>query len=46
MMKCTCVDWRENIGKFDGMCLLAANHRQAYDGKIFRFCPWCGKRLK
>jgi hypothetical protein len=28
------------------MIFIAAVHHCGYDGKVFNFCPWCGRELK
>ena len=47
-MICDCQDWKSNIDKVNGPILLqvARNPEQSgYDGKLFAYCPWCGKKL-
>ena len=43
-----CSDWKPNIEKVNAPLMLAAArnpHHKQYDGKPFRFCPWCGQEL-
>jgi hypothetical protein len=44
---CGCSDWDTEMPKINGPIILAsirAGHN-TYDGKPFRFCPWCGSKL-
>lgn len=43
--ECGCLDWRENIGIINGMLSTLATHGIQYRGKLFNYCPWCGKLL-
>jgi hypothetical protein len=46
-MNCKCKEWIENIGKIDGAFEFKANHGCGdYNGKKFKYCPWCGKELE
>lgn len=48
-LHCPCPDWEPGIRKIDGPIALQAvrtGGAYQYDGKPFRFCPWCGQRLK
>jgi hypothetical protein len=44
-----CEDWKPNSEKVDApMVLLHARNPstyKGYDGKPFKFCPWCGQPL-
>jgi hypothetical protein len=43
-----CTDWREQIAKVNGpieMQAIRSGFRHQYDGKPFKFCPWCGQEL-
>ena len=43
--KCSCKEWEDNIEILNApfnMGLIAVGE---YRGKIFDFCPWCGKSL-
>lgn len=45
---CSCPDWAPNIKKVDGPIALQAvrsGGAYQYDGKPFKFCPWCGRGL-
>lgn len=44
--RCDCADWKENIGKVDGLVTLAAVHGFMWTGRPFRHCPWCGTQLR
>lgn len=44
---CDCSDWDENIDKIlDPQVFLFLTKGVEYDGKHFKFCPWCGQALK
>lgn len=48
-MICNCIDWKFNIDKVNAPFMLAAARnpgRINYDGKQFRYCPWCSKPLR
>lgn len=48
-MICNCIDWKFNIDKVNAPFILAAARnpgRINYDGKQFRYCPWCSKPLR
>ena len=46
-MTCTCKDWLKNIDKLNAPWMLSLVHGCiGYDGRIFKYCPWCGKKLK
>ena len=40
-----CEDWRQGIEELSGMATMLYVHGGRYQGKQFRFCPWCGKPL-
>lgn len=43
---CKCKDWKENINKLNAGAVMSFIHGMGgYSGKIFSFCPWCGKKL-
>jgi len=45
-MNCSCKDWQENIDFLNAgfvMCLVHGS--SGYEGKVFKFCPWCGAEL-
>ena len=45
-VKCNCQDWKENINKVNaGFGLSAIHGLGGYQGKVFKYCPWCGKKL-
>ena len=47
IQRCDCKDWEENIKKVDAGFVFLATHfnSKGYDGKPFKFCPWCAKEL-
>ena len=50
MNYCNCKDWKPQSSIIDGALGMDQIHSataQNYDKfKIFRFCPWCGSKLK
>lgn len=47
-LDCTCQDWIENIEKLNAplrLQTIRSGFTWQYDGKKFRYCPWCGKEL-
>lgn len=47
MAKCICPDFRENIDKINGPFVLQrARGGVGYQGKRFKYCPWCGSELE
>lgn len=44
---CECKDWQNNIYKVNGPMTLQAIRMgtKGYDGKKFKYCPWCAKKL-
>lgn len=47
-MDCTCIDWKQNIDKLNSPFVLQSARsggKSQYNGKVFEFCPWCGKNL-
>ena len=45
MKDCDCADWQKCSPQIDAIMTLAWNHGIQYTGKVFVYCPWCGKRL-
>jgi len=47
---CWCADWALNIDKVNApnQLLFARNPGtyKGYEGAQFRFCPWCGEKLR
>ena len=43
--KCKCKDWKRDMPNIIGMSVMMQNHGMGYRGKIFEYCPWCGKKL-
>ena len=48
MLECDCVEWRKNFQQIKEIMLFCQNQTAApkYAGDIFRYCPWCGKKLQ
>lgn len=46
-LECGCADWKPQMEKINGPIVLQSLRagRDLYDGKAFKFCPWCGVRL-
>jgi len=47
--RCDCEDWIPECEKINAPIQLQSarsGFRWQYDGKPFKFCPWCGKKLK
>jgi hypothetical protein len=44
MQDCSCQDWKEGMPQIEGAQVLAHTHGTAYTGKVFLYCPWCGKK--
>jgi len=42
---CNCEDWERGIASLEELALMAFFRGILYDGKIFKYCPWCGRRL-
>ena len=48
MSECSCPDWKPQIEKVNAPIQLQSvrsGFRWKYDGKPFKFCPWCGHEL-
>ena len=47
-MNCTCEEWEKGIKEIDGYIDFATLHgfKDWRDNPKFKFCPWCGKRLR
>jgi len=49
MRICSCDSWNDNIDKFlaPRIILFHTSPRlyEGYLGKLFVYCPWCGKKL-
>lgn len=41
---CDCVEYQEGMPQIIGAQCLANNHGMKYTGRIFLYCPWCGKK--
>lgn len=53
MMSCNCKDWQKYISLIDVALELAQTHTHSAWVKIiypkeaiFKFCPWCGNRMR
>jgi len=48
MKKYCCSDWDENIEKVNGQIVLQSLRagRDLFNGKPFKFCPWCGSTIE
>ena len=45
VVECDCDDWKRGMPEIEAAQFLATNHGSPYTGEVFRFCPWCGRRL-
>lgn len=49
-MTCTCKDWEPNIKIINEYIMMNALHSygnpKGYSGKVIKYCPWCGKKLR
>ena len=45
MLNCTCDDWKDCAHQIFAAQELAWLNGWEYEGKVFKFCPWCGKEL-
>ena len=46
MIFCKCESWKKSMKYITGAETLAYHHGWKYEGDRFRFCPWCGKKVK
>lgn len=47
LVECKCPDWAPNVDILNGSFVMSWVHGGGgYGGKLFVFCPWCGKKLK
>jgi len=45
--KCNCADYARGIDKINGYIASGILHQMPeYNGKPFKYCPWCGSKLK
>ena len=45
--KCDCAKWRNNITQLDLLILYANKHGYEVENiMFFKYCPWCGRKLK
>jgi len=42
---CPCDKWRENFPKINAPFLLPLTAVGEYNGKPFKYCPWCKEEL-
>jgi len=45
-VECTCKKWKEWQPVFKGRDIVLLQHNMPYEGPVFAYCPWCGKKLK
>lgn len=47
LVVCECPDWAPSVDILNGAFVMSSIHGGGgYTGKLFKFCPWCGKELK
>lgn len=44
-MACTCDGWEKGYPEFDKFIMLGFSHGIFWQGGVWEFCPWCGKRI-
>jgi len=45
--KCTCQKWKQHIPRLESLVMIGFVHGMTVEhGVVFKFCPWCGKKLK
>ena len=46
--RCDCKEWKKGIVQIDGFIIFASTHSfiEKYTGAVFKYCPWCGTKLK
>lgn len=48
-MICKCADWKPNMELVNEPLLFCAARNPGqwnYEGKVFKYCPWCGSELQ
>ena len=43
---CSCKKFKKSIDQIRGAQIFAHTHGWNYTGYVFKFCPFCGKKLK
>ena len=43
--RCDCEDYKESMPQISSAQVLAWTHKMLYTGKVFVYCPWCGKKM-
>jgi len=43
---CDCRAWKISWPQIESAQILAWTHGNRYTGTAFKFCPWCGQKLK
>ena len=48
MSECDCKDWEEGRSQLISQAVFCHMHSAGprYEGPLFNYCPWCGKKLK
>ena len=46
LVVCDCADWKKGIEELKKCIVISTKHGEKYEGGLFRWCPWCGKKLK
>jgi len=44
-MICNCDDFKKNIKILNSCIENSMIHDLGYDGRFFKYCPWCGSKL-
>jgi ribosomal protein S27AE len=45
-VSCSCVDWKESMSQIIRAQNFEYIYGVVYTGAVFRFCPWCGEKLR
>ncbi len=44
--RCDCEEWATGLYKMESDAQILKHHGVTYGGPYFRWCPWCGCKLK
>jgi hypothetical protein len=44
-VNCECDKWKLFLKEMDGLVMFASVHGIKYQSGVFKYCPWCGKKL-
>lgn len=46
LMVCSCKKWEQGMPSLRAAVIIAQRHGFGYEGRVIKYCPWCGKKLK